>query len=109
MIEVAAALKNGKHQCLHGAEGANATRQDVFGPVPNDFPSNLATSIEVAALQTHARYRPAATSQQLLIKLTKEHPLDYINLSRLGMHLESLPIFFCILYLLNTTSLDKSG
>lgn len=106
MIEVAAALKNGKHQCLHGAEGANATRQDVFGPVPNDFPSNLATSTEVAAPQTHTRYRPAATSQQLLNRLTKEHPLDYINLSRLGVHLESLTVLLCILHPLDTTSLD---
>jgi hypothetical protein len=43
--------KLGKHQCLHGAEGANAGRQDVFGLFASNFPSNFSLSTEVAALQ----------------------------------------------------------
>jgi hypothetical protein len=41
--------KLGKHQCLHGAKGANATRQDVFGLFANDFFNDFLSPIEVAA------------------------------------------------------------
>ena len=111
--------KLGKHQCLHGAEGANAGRQDVFGLFASNFPSNFWLSVEVAALQVIDSLRCPATSpttsQQLLMKfqrllsiLPKKNPLDNINLPRLRMHLESFPILFCILNLLDTTSLDES-
>lgn len=104
--------KLGKHQCLHGAGGANAGRQDVFGLFASNFPSNFCLSVEVAALQVIDFISMPATSsttaQQLLIRLTKEYPLDHINLPRLRMHLESFPILFCILNLLDTTSLDES-
>jgi hypothetical protein len=111
--------KLGKHQCLHGAEGANAGRQDVFGLFASNFPSNFSLSTEVAALQVIDFISMPATSaatsqrlliqnQQLLIKLSHIHTSNHVDLSRLRMHLESFSILFCILYLLNSTSLDES-
>ena len=111
--------KLGKHQCLHGAKGANAGRQDVFGLFASNFPSNFSLSTEVAALQVIDFISHPATSaatsqrllmevQQLLIRSTNIHTSNHIDLSRLRMHLESFTILFCILYLLNSTSLDES-
>jgi hypothetical protein len=109
--------KLGKHQCLHGAKGANAGRQDVFGLFASNFPSNFSLSTEVAALQVIDFISLPATSpttsqqllmeaQQLLIKLSHIHTSNHIDLSRLRMHFESLTILFCILHLLNSTSVD---